>query len=720
MKERILELLSTPHHQLLTADEIFHNLGLTTDDDYDELGNALEELEKDFIIMHNKQNAFAKIEYFNLVRGIIRIKDAGFGFVDAELFSVHVSESKTGTALNGDDVLVRFIRSNNENYEGEVVRIIKRAVTQLIGPLIRVKKRYFVKGKLGKSTIWARVKEADNSLVNKVVKVEITKYYSSSEVEGIITALIGCSDEIGMDITMQVLASNVKYEFDQSTLNEASLLPQEVDVNKYKDRVDLTKESIITIDGDNAKDFDDAVSVQILDNGNYLLKVCIADVSEYVKENSAIDQEAFERGTSIYLPDRVIPMLPLALSNGICSLNEGVNRLVMVAEMEIDSKGEIINSNHYEAIIKSSHRMTYSNVNKIIEDQDETVINQYLDIHEMLVNMNELAKILYQKRIKRGSFDFETTEANLILDEFGQVQDILLRERRSAEKLIEEFMLIANESVAEKMTWLDVPFLYRVHDEPEEERLNLFLTRLKSLKQEFSYKNKSALPKALQQLIINTTSDDNPLEKTLKNVISNTLIRTMAKAKYQEVNIGHYGLASKCYTHFTSPIRRYPDLLVHRLMKQFLFNESQVNYDDAYAYFTQKVHDTGIVASLREKTAENLERSTVDMKKCEYMERYIGNVFTGMVSSIVNWGLYVTLDNTVEGLVRFENMPNDYYEVDEKKGMIYGNSSDHTFRLGDIVKIKVIDTDVDKHQITFKLIGKIKNETNKRKNNLSK
>ena len=281
-------------------------------------------------------------------------------------------------------------------------------------------------------------------------------------------------------------------------------------------------------------------------------------------------------------------------------------------------------------------------------------------------------------------------------------------------------MLIANESVAEKMTWLDVPFLYRVHDEPEEERLNLFLTRLKSLKQEFSYKNKSALPKTLQQLIINTTSDDNPLEKTLKNVISNTLIRTMAKAKYQEVNIGHYGLASKCYTHFTSPIRRYPDLLVHRLMKQFLFNESQVNYDDAYAYFTQKVHDTGIVASLREKTAENLERSTVDMKKCEYMERYIGNVFTGMVSSIVNWGLYVTLDNTVEGLVRFENMPNDYYEVDEKKGMIYGNSSDHTFRLGDIVKIKVIDTDVDKHQITFKLIGKIKNETNKRKNNLSK
>lgn len=711
MKELIVKLLKTPHHFLKTADEIYHDLGLTSLEDYDELGTSLEELEKDFVIMHNKQNAFALIEYFNLAKGTIRIKDGGFGFIDTDSFSIHITESKMGSALNDDEVLVRFYKSNHERLEGEVVRIIKRNTTSLVGPLIKVKKRFFVKATKNKMTIWVSVKNADSKMVNKIVQADITKYYTYNNVEGVITKTFGDSDEVGMDITMQIIASNIKYEFDDATLNEAKRLPKEVDCNIYKDRVDLTNELVITIDGDTAKDFDDAVTLSILDNQNYLLKVCIADVSEYVKENSALDLEAFDRGTSVYLPDRVIPMLPFELSNGICSLNEGVYRLVMVCEMEIDQKGEIVESNHYEAIIRSSHRMTYSDVNKMIEEENHELIDKYNDIYPMLKDMYNLSQILFKKRIKRGAFDFETTEANLILDDNGKVMDIVLRERRSAEKLIEEFMLAANESVAEKMTWLDVPFIYRVHDEPDEERLNNFLLRLKSLKQEFSYKNKAALPKALQQLLINTNDDNNPLENALKNVISNTMIRTMAKAKYQEINIGHYGLASKCYTHFTSPIRRYPDLLVHRLMKQFLFNKSQIETENYYDYFTRKVHDTGVISSLREKTAENLERSTIDMKKCEYMESYIGEIFTGMVFSVVNWGLYVTLENTVEGLVRFENMPRDYYEVDEKKGIIYGNTKDHTFRLGDIVKVKIINIDVEKHQIAFKLIGKIKDET---------
>ncbi len=710
MKELIIKLLGEPHHNLLSADEIYHDLDLKTLDDYDELGNALLELEKEFIIMHNKQNKFALIGYFNLAKGIIRIKDAGFGFVDMDSVSIHISEYKLETALSGDEVLVRFFKSTHEGYEGEVVRIIKRNTTFLIGELIKNKKKFFVKASSGKNVIWAKVKNATDVLLNKIVKISITKYYSFNTVEGEIMEVIGNANDIGMDITMNVVTSNVKCIFDEDTMLEAHSLPQMVDVKMYMDRQDLTNEIIITIDGDNAKDFDDAVRVEILPNQNYLLKVCIADVSEYVKENSPLDKEAFERGTSIYLPDRVIPMLPVELSNGICSLNEGVVRLVMVVELEINQKGEIINANHYEALIKSRHRMTYSDVNKMIEDHDQALIEKYQDIYPMLEIMQELAQILYEKRIKKGAFDFETAEACIILDEQGCVNDIILRERRSAEKLIEEFMLIANESVAEKMTWLDVPFIYRVHDEPEEERLNLFITRIKSLKQEFKYKNKASLPKALQQLLLDTNDENNPLEKTLKSIISNTLIRTMSKAKYQEQNIGHYGLASKCYTHFTSPIRRYPDLLVHRLMKQFLFNKPQLESDNPYEYFTKKVHDTGITASLREKSAENLERITVDMKKCEYMEKYIGNIFTGMISSVVNWGLYVTLDNTVEGLVRFENMPRDYYEVDEKKGIIYGNSKNHTYRLGDIVKIKVIDIDASKHQITFKLIGKIKNE----------
>lgn len=710
MKERVIKLLSTPKHQLLKADEIYKELGLTTDEDYDILGSALEELEQDFIITHNKQNAFALLPYFQMLKGIINIKDGGYGFVDGEDFSVHISEDKIHSAMSGDMVVVKFTKSKKASYEGEVTRIINRCTDSIIGVLIKRKGRYFVKTTINKITVWCVIRDTLKAKTHNVVKVNITKYYAYNQLEGNVVEVYGDESEIGMDITMQVLASGIKYQFDDETIKEAKAIPQVVDLKKYKQRKDLTNELIITIDGDDAKDFDDAVSVKILDNDNYLLTVCIADVSEYVKENSYLDIEAYTRGTSVYLPDRVIPMLPLELSNGICSLNEGVNRLVMVAQIEIDKSGNVISSDHYEGIMKSKHRMTYQNVNKILEENNQTLITQYSDIYDMLKNMQVLAKILYDKRIKRGSFDFDTSEAKLNLNPDGSVKSIELRERRTAEKLIEEFMLITNESVAEKMTWLDVPFLYRVHDEPDETRLNLFMNRLRTLKQEFSYKNKTALPKALQQFLLDTNDEDNTLEKTTKSVISNTLLRTMAKAKYQEINIGHYGLASKCYTHFTSPIRRYPDLLVHRLMKQFLFNHQEVDELDPLGYFTIKVHQTGLSSSASEKTAENLERSTIDMKKCEYMEQYIGTTLTGMISSVVSWGLYVTLDNTVEGLVRFDDLPHDYYEVDETAGIIYGRSKSHVFRLGDIVRVKLIDVNPNKKQITFRMMRKLENE----------
>lgn len=710
MKEQIIKLLNTPKHQLLKTDEIYKELGLTTEEDYDILGNALEELENEFIITHNKQNAFALLPYFQMLKGVINIKEGGYGFVDGDDFSVHVDEGKTGTAISGDTVIVKFTKSKKASYEGEVTRIVKRCTETIVGPLIKRKGRYFVKATINKNTIWCVIRDHKNAKTHNVVKVEITKYYAFNQVEGNVIEVYGDESEVGMDITMQILASGIKYQFDKETCEEAASLPQMVDLNKYKKRKNLSDELIITIDGDDAKDFDDAVNVKKLKSGNYLLTVCIADVSEYVKENSYLDIEAYTRGTSVYLPDRVIPMLPFELSNGICSLNEGEYRLVMVAEMEFDHLGNLVNSDHYEGIIKSAHRMTYQNVNKILEEKDKELISQYQDIYEMLIDMQDLAKILYDKRIKRGSFDFETSEAKLNLNPDGTVKSIELRERRTAEKLIEEFMLVANESVAEKMTWLDVPFLYRVHDEPDETRLNLFMNRLKTLKQEFSYKNKTALPKALQQFLLDTNAEENTLEKTTKSVISNTLLRTMAKAKYQEINIGHYGLASKCYTHFTSPIRRYPDLLVHRLMKQFLFNHQETTEVDPVGYFTIKVHETGLSSSASEKTAENLERSTVDMKKCEYMEKYIGNVFTGMISSVVNWGLYVTLDNTVEGLVRFDDLPHDYYEVDETAGIIYGSNKSHIFKLGDIVRVKLVDVNQSKKQITFRMMRKLENE----------
>ena len=707
MKDRVISLLNTPKHQLHTAEEIYQLLNLSTDDEYDELGLALEELEKDFIITHNKQNAFAMLGYFQLAKGKIIIKEGGYGFVDGDLFNVHVGKGKTLNALPGDIVLVRFYEYNGTNYEGEVVRVIERKWNEVVGTLIKRKNKYFVRLILDKNLVWANIKKHGNVKFNSVVKIKITKYYEYNNVEGEILESFGNEDLPGMDITMQVIKSGIKYEFEDVTIEEAKQIPQHIDKTNYDDRRDLTNETIITIDGDDARDFDDAVGIERLDNGNYLLKVCIADVTEYVKENSYLDIEAYERGTSVYLPDRVIPMLPFELSNGICSLNEGVERLVMVAQIELDDNCNIINTDHYEGIIKSKHRMTYSNVNKILEDNKQDLINEYSDIIQVLKDMETIAKKLYEKRIKRGSFDFETTEAKLELNQNGDVININIRERKTAEKLIEEFMLLANESVAEKMTWLDVPFIYRVHDEPNEERLNLFLNRLRTMRQEFSYKNKSALPKALQQFLLDTTDENNDIENTLKTVISNTLLRTMSKAKYQEINIGHYGLASKCYTHFTSPIRRYPDLLVHRLMKQFLFNKQQVDYDNVFDYFTKKVYDTGVTSSMREKTAENLERSVVDMKKCQYMEHFIGKTFTGMISSVVNWGLYVTLDNTVEGLVRFDDLPYDYYEVDETAGIIYGKKKNNVYRLGDIVKVRLEDINIDKYQISFRLLGKV-------------
>lgn len=707
MKDRVVNLLNTPKHQLHTAEEIYQLLNLTTDDEYDELGLALEELEKDFIITHNKQNAFAMLGYFQLAKGKIIIKEGGYGFVDGELFNVHIGKGKTLTALPGDTVLVRFYDYNGTNYEGEVVRVIERKWDEVVGTLIKRKNKYYVRLMLDKNLVWANIKKHGTTKSNSAVKIKITKYYSYNQVEADIIESFGNIDSPGMDITMQVIQSGIKYEFEQETIDEAKSMPQSINKNDYRDRRDLTSETIITIDGDDARDFDDAVGVKLLDNGNYLLKVCIADVTEYVKENSFLDIEAYERGTSVYLPDRVIPMLPFELSNGICSLNEDVDRLVMVAEIELDNKCNIINTDHYEGIIRSKHRMTYSNVNKILEENNEDLISEYNDIFDMLKQMENISQKLYEKRIKRGSFDFETTEAKLELNEYGEVLNINIRERRTAEKLIEEFMLLANESVAEKMTWLDVPFIYRVHDEPNEERLNLFLNRLRTMRQEFSYKNKSALPKALQQFLLDTNDENNAIEQTLKTVISNTLLRTMSKAKYQEINIGHYGLASKCYTHFTSPIRRYPDLLVHRLMKQFLFNKSQVDYENVFDYFTKKVYDTGVTSSIREKTAENLERSVVDMKKCQYMEHFIGKTFTGMISSVVNWGLYVTLDNTVEGLVRFDDLPYDYYEVDETAGIIYGKRKNNVYRLGDIVKVRLEDINSEKHQVSFRLLGKV-------------
>ena len=400
-------------------------------------------------------------------------------------------------------------------------------------------------------------------------------------------------------------------------------------------------------------------------------------------------------------------MLPKKLSNGICSLNEGVDRLVMACEAEINEDGNVVNYSIFEGIIKTKHRMNYDDVNSILEDEDMNLINKYQDIYEMLLDMKELAKIRNDMRLRRGSFEFESLEPKLVLNEKGKVERIDLRIQKTAENLIEEFMLCANETVAEAMTWLDVPFIYRVHEEPKEDKLTKLLYSLDQFGYTVKIKNKKALPKTLQQVLLDMRDESkSDEERTTDAIISKLMIRSMAKAKYQEQNIGHYGLASKCYTHFTSPIRRYPDLLVHRLIKEFMFGTKQIDVSNNISFYTEKVNKAGIVSSQTEKKAENLERNCVDLKKVEYMSDFIGKTFTGIISSITEFGIYIMLDNTVEGLVKYKEMHDDYYIVDTLKGIVKGEKTKKSYKLGDRVVVRLIDTNIEKRVIEFRLLRK--------------
>ena len=708
LKENIIEILSKDNYIPLDADELFVLLRLTDASDFTQMAKALAALEDEFVIAHNKKGCFALLKDFNLATGIIDVKEAGFGFVDLDEGSIFVKKDNLKGAITGDTVLVSTFKDKIGRSEGKVERIIQRGTTFVIGKLQKYRNKYVVRSVNSKVDLWIFIKSTDllKAKENDFVRVDITKYYPNNTADGKVTSIIGNKNTPNIDITALIASSCVDVEFSEETKKEVKNIPSSVDMNKYLDRVNLTDKVIITIDGDDAKDLDDAVRVEKLDDGNYLLGVYIADVSEYVKENTSLNQDAYKRATSIYLPDRVIPMLPKELSNGICSLNEGVNRLVLACEMVINKEGHVLEHNIFEGVIKTTYRMTYKNVNEILENNNQIITKQYAKITEMLYNMKELSLILNDMRTSKGAFNFETNEAKVILNNQGDVLDIVLRKRGLGEEIIEEFMLIANETVANAMTWLDTPFIYRIHEEPKEDKIGKFIQILNNFNYEFKVKGKTskAMSKALQEVLISLEKEDD-IQKT---IINNTLLRSMMKAKYSETNIGHYGLASDCYTHFTSPIRRYPDLLVHRLVKHYMLNKPQVEYDNATDYFEMLVHDASNVSSKQERKAESLERDATDLKKCEYMAKYIHETFTAVVSSITNWGIYVTLDNTVEGLVRFEDMMDDFYDIDELNARIIGRRSGNIYQMGDLVSVRLIDVNKEKRQISFKLLKKIK------------
>ena len=550
--------------------------------------------------------------------------------------------------------------------------------------------------KLG-SDIFIPKKENLNAKNNQKVVVQITKLpQKDKSAEGKIIEIIGYIDQAGVDMMSLIKEYDLPYEFPEQVLKEAKNINQEVDKEDIKNRRDLRKQEIFTIDGDDAKDLDDAVNVEKLDNGNYILGVHIADVSHYVKEGSFLDKEAIIRGTSVYMLDRVIPMLPVELSNGICSLNAGKDRFAISCIMEINQKGQVVSSDIFKSVINVTERMSYKNVQKILDDSDAEVVKRYKKYVNHFKAMEELAHILKNRRTKDGSLNLDIPETKVILDENGYAIDITKYELCFANEIIEQFMLTANETVAEKFYWLEAPFIYRVHEAPDMEKvteLNKFLFNL-------GYRVKCGKDE------VHPTAFADVLEKIKgkpeEMVISNLVLRTLKVARYESENKGHFGIASKYYCHFTSPIRRYPDLFIHRIISKYLKQGYNLS-DEEIAKYNSQSTKYAESSSEREKVAQKVERESVDIKMAEYMEKHIGEEYDGIISSIMSFGVFVELENTVEGMIRFDKLGDEYFIYDEERKTLLGEKTKTMYHIGDKIHIRVIRADKQTRQIDFEL-----------------
>lgn len=630
--------------------------------------------------------------------GIIQGNSRGFGFcIDEKAVSqdLFISRAHLHGALHRDRVLVRKIENTKD--EGEVVKILQRGMTQIVGRLDKKNQAFVIPddSRFAKD-IFIPQRKTLGAKNNQKVLVKITSYPNKEKnPEGEIVKVIGYQNEKGNDILSVAYQYGLDYDFPEAVKQSAASMPQSVDKNNIKNRRDFTGWTVFTIDGADARDLDDAVSIKKNDDGTYLLGVHIADVSHYVKQGSVIDKEAFERGTSVYFPDKVFPMLPTELSNGICSLNPRQNRLTMSCLMTVNKQGKVIDAEICEGIIKTAERMTYDDVTAIISGNKQ-IKKQYANIADDILTMKELAEILIAKREKRGCINFETKEVKFIMDGSGKVIDVQPYERTVSHKMIEEFMILANETVAEFVFYQEAPFVYRVHEKPDIDKLkdlNCFLNSFGLyLGGDLENVHSANLQKVMQK------AKGMPYE----HIVGRVMLRSMQKARYHFQNLGHFGLASDCYCHFTSPIRRYPDLVVHRVLKLLLNGSMDANVS---ARMHEFVKNASVHSSEREKLADEAERDVDDMKKAEFAKRLVGDEFEGIISGVTSFGIFVELPNTVEGLIRLENLPNDVYEFDEKRYTLLGKHN--KFTLSQPVKIKVAAADVDTRRIDFDFVGVI-------------
>lgn len=696
MKEKILQKLDKVVDAVALMD-LNDLLGLTTPEELKELQDTLLEMEQDFLIYKTKKDKYILIKNMsNMKVGRLSVNRRGTGFlIIPNADDIKIDRDNLKGAVHDDMVLCEIFSERNKD-EGRVLKVLKRELNNLVGELVLKDNRLVLD--LDDEKRDFRIDLDQDSLHGCVegskVLVEITKEVSRKRYKGRIKTIIGHKTDPGVDILSIAYKYGIIDEWNDEETASLSSVPEVVSENELQGRTDLTGKMIFTIDGADTKDIDDAISLE-MDGDNFILGVHIADVSHYVTEGSPIDDEAYKRATSSYLADTVIPMLPRQLSNNICSLNEGVIRLALSCEMKIDSTGKIIDSNIFESYIKSRKKMTYTNVNEII--MHGRTPEGYEEFAETLLNMNKLAKILRRYRIEKGYLDFNLDEAKIVQDEQGRAIDVVKRTRGDGEELIEDFMIAANETVAERLTYMELPCVYRVHDLPNDEKIEKFLNLTKILGYNTQIEHNDFSNRGIQK-ILSALSD-----KKEATILSSLLLRSMKKAVYQTNNIGHFGLGSKMYCHFTSPIRRYPDLMVHRLLRKFLFN-GEIN-NEAIEEVMTTLEEKCIHCSEKEQAAEKCERDVFDMKSAEYMEQFIGQKFHGVINTITNFGFYVELPNLVEGLVHINTLKGDYYVYVEELLSLIGQNTKKTYRLGDEVDVTLVGASKEAATIDFEIVG---------------
>ncbi len=700
-EEVILNFMKDKDYIPMKAKEIAMVLNIPKNR-HEELISILNKLERDLQIVKNRKNRY-RINDEKYLVGTYRRNSKGFGFVkiENEDEEIHISKENSNNALNGDNVLIKVIDfdENLKNKEGKIVKIISHGKNTLVGTFQNNKNYGFVipDDKTFGTDIFISKSNFGKARNNHKVLVElINSKQDGKHIEGKIIEVLGRPNEAGVDMLSIIKEYGLPSEFDKTIQNEAKSKEDKVTENEIKNRVDLRNRLNFTIDGEDAKDLDDAVSVEKLEDGTYILNVHIADVSNYVIQDSLLDKEAYLRGTSIYMLGRVIPMLPRELSNGICSLNEGEDRLTLSCSMKINNKGEIIDSKIYKAVINVTKRMNYKDVQKIIDREDHEIIEKYKEYLEEFDKMAELAKILKQKRYEKGYLNLDIPESKIELDENGFAIDVHKYETSFSNEIIEQFMLTANEVVAEKFYWIEAPFVYRIHEEPDIDKVKETNKFLYNMNLKIKANKDKIYPKAFAEVL------DEVKGKEEEKVVSNLILRTLKLAKYSDENLGHFGIAGKYYCHFTSPIRRYPDLFIHRIISYYLEKDYNVDeeFKEKYKAIAKQV---AINSSEREKIATKAERDAEKLKKAEYMEKHIGEIYEGVVSSITSFGMFVELENTVEGLVGFRDMGDEYFYYKEENKTLVGEVTKRIYKIGDIVTIKVKDANKVLRQIDFEI-----------------